>query len=211
MQFTVSSILLALLSGVVAGVASYFASYAKVRGELRAATEDMRQGLANLAMTTRTVETEKSRIAADALLASDKRKTVYALAIAAQSLIHSMCWLAWDASTRHEVRKTAAELYDTEAHKLLPELFSQLAVLRLVDPELHARAFTQATELVLLDVKFGEAVVLGETDNSGAARRLSTLYDTANELQFRITGLFDGEALADDRRAAELTVVSHRL
>jgi hypothetical protein len=211
MEFTVSSILLALFSGVVAGIACYFASYAKVRGELRAATEDMRQSLANLALTTRTVETEKARIAADALLESDKRKTVYALAIATQSLIHSMCWLAWDASTRREVRKTASDLYNAEAHKLLPELFSQLAVLRLIDPELHGRAFKQATELVLLDGKFGEAIVLSETDSLGAARRLSTLYDTANEMQFRITGLFDGETLADERRAAELTVVAHRL
>ena len=79
---------------------------------------------ANLAETTHTVETAKARVAADALLESDKRKTVYALAIATQSLIHSMCWLAWDASTRHEVRKTAADLYNAEAHKLLPELFS---------------------------------------------------------------------------------------
>lgn len=211
MEFTASSILLALLSGVVAGIASYFASYAKVRGELRAATEDMRQSLANLTMTTRTVETEKAKVAADALLESDKRKTVYALAIATQSLIHSMCWLAWDAGARREVRKTAGELYNAEAHKLLPELFSQLAVLRLVDPALHAQAFKQATELVLLDVRFGEAIVLSETDNPAAVRHLSKLYDTSNELQFRINGLFDGETLADERRAAELTVVAQRL
>ena len=170
----------------------------------------MRQSLANLTMSTRTVETEKARVAADALLESDKRKTVYALAIATQSLIHSMCWLAWDASTRRKVRETASELYNAEARALLPEVFSQLAVLRLADPALHAQAFRQATELVLLDASFGAAIVLSETDNPAAARRLSTLYDTANELQFRITGLFDGDTLAIERRAAELTVVTHR-
>ena len=167
-EFTASSILLALLCGIVAGIASYFASYAKVRGELRAATEDMRQSLANLSTATRTVETEKAKVAADALLESERRKTVYALAIATQSLIHSMCRLAWDAGARREVRKTAGELCNAEAHKLLPELFSQLAVLRLVDPS------------------------------------------SRPGIQARITGLFDGETLAVERSAAELTVVAQR-
>ncbi len=133
MEFSAASILLTLFTGAIAGLASYFGSYSKVKAEVRAATEDLRQTIRNLIETTRAVELEKARIAADASLASDQRKTVYALAVATQSLVHSMCWLSWDATTRGTVRVEITKLYDTEAHKLLPEIFGQLALLRLLE------------------------------------------------------------------------------
>jgi hypothetical protein len=66
--------------------------------------------------------------------------TLGGLPATAQSLVHSMCWFSWDAKSRGTVRPDMSKLYDTEAHKGIPELFGELAVLRLLDKELHARA-----------------------------------------------------------------------
>lgn len=192
MEFSGSGIVMALFTGVVAGLASYFSAYGKVKAEIRAATEDLKHTLANLAATTRVVELERARVAADAALASDRRKTLYALVSATQSLIHSMCWLSWDAAARNNVRPDLAKAYDAEAHKLLPEIFSQLAVLKILDEGLHARVYPFATELTRLDVEFGEAIVAAEIDVAGAAKRLRDLFQRAHDLQFDVNTLFGG-------------------
>jgi hypothetical protein len=202
MEFSASSILTTIFTGVVAGLAGYFASYAKVKAEVRAATEDLRQTIQNLTATTRAVELEKARIAADASVASDKRKTVYALASATQSLIHSMCWLSWDTKTRLTMNTEMASAYNAEAHRLLPEIFSQLAVLRLLDPDLHERAYRYASKLTALDVLFGEAIIAGENDRQAGVEALTRLYSNSNEVQFEVDKLFGGQlkisALGED-------------
>ena len=182
MDFTASSILFTVFTGLVAGFGSYFGAYAKMKGEVRAATEELRQTLENLRATTRTVELEKARIAADSALESDRRKAIYALATATQSLLHSMCWLSWDAAARNLVRADLAKMYDSEAHKLLPEMFGQLAVLKLLDPPLHEKTSAYVAKLVKLDVRFGEAIVASERDDAGAARALTDLHAASLQL-----------------------------
>jgi len=192
MEFSAGGIVLSLFTGLVAGLASYFGAYSKVKAEVRAATEDLRQTIMNLTATTRAVELEKAKIAADSSLASDQRKAIYALATATQTLIHSMCWLSWDAKTRDTVRADIAKAYDVEAHKLLPEIFSQLALLKILDEGLHSRAYPYATDLAELDVQFGEAIVVSETDMEAATAKLKRLFAKSNELQFNIDTLFGG-------------------
>lgn len=193
MQFSPESILLALFTGLITGLASYFGAYVKVKAEVKAATEDLRQTIQNLTETTRAVELEKARIAADTTLAGDKRKTLYAFATATQSLVHSMCWLSWDAKTRGNVRIEIAKQYDEEAHKLLPEIFSQLAVLRLLDKELHSSAYEHASRLTKLDVEFGEAIIAAENNNSEGTKMLGGLHKKSAALQFDIDTLFGGK------------------
>ena len=129
-----------------------------------------------------------------------------------------MCWLSWDAKTRGLARPEMMKAYDLEAHKLLPEIFSQLALLRLLDSDLkarayprspdanqqapehpplldadmHTRAYPFATRLAQLDVEFGEAIVLADTDATLGAAALRDLYWKANDLQFAIDELFGG-------------------
>lgn len=182
MEFTATSILMALFTGVVAGISSYFASYGKVKAEVRAATEDLRQTIEILRETTRAAEVEKARIMVEATLASDLRKSVYALASASQSLVHSMCWISWDARARHVVRADLSRMYDAEVHKLMPEIFGQMAVIRLLDSNLHARAYSFVEKLTRLDVDFGNAIVLSETDVAAATERLKELHEFALEL-----------------------------
>jgi len=191
--FTPESIALALFTALIAGLGTYLSAYAKLKGEVRAAREDLKQTILNLSETTRTVELEKAKIAADAALASDQRKAIYALATSTQTLIHSMCWLSWDAKTRRAVRSDMTRAYDNEAHRLLPEIFSQLALLKILDENLHSRAYPYASELARLDVRFGEAIVLSETNPSAGTEKLSALFEISNELQFDIDTLFGGK------------------
>jgi hypothetical protein len=216
MEFTPSDITLALFTGLIAGLSSYFAAYSKVKAEVRAATEELTQTIRNLTATTRAVEVEKAKISAHSALMSDQRKAVYALSTATQSLIHSMCWLSWDTRIRGLARPEMMKAYDIEAHKLLPEIFSQLALLRLLDSDLqarkypslldtdsqmpatpllldadlHTRAYPFAARLAQLDVEFGEAIVLADSDATLGAAALRNLYQKANDLQFAIDELF---------------------
>lgn len=193
MAFSAESILLALFTGVIAALASYFGAYSKVKAEVRAATEDLRQTVENLRATTRAVELEKSKIATDSALAAEQRKAIYALATAMQMLTHSMCWLSWDVKTRNTVRPDVAKAYDSEAHKILPEVFSQLALLRILDVELHSRAYPYASQLAALDVKFGEAIVVADRDVDAAIPLFESLFVRTNELQYDIDSLFGGK------------------
>jgi hypothetical protein len=194
MDFSPASILLTIFTGIVAGFASYFGSYSKVKGEVRAATEDLRQTIQNLTETTRAIELEKAQIAASASLASDHRKAVYALAIATQAFVHSMCWLSWDAKIRGTVRAEMTKQYDTEAHRLLPEIFGQLALLRLLDQDLHSRAYPYAWNLASLDVEFGLAIVLAERDEAAGVEKFRSLFTQSTTLQNEIDQLFGGTA-----------------
>lgn len=190
MDFTAPSILLTLFTGLMAGFGSYFGAYSKVKGEVRAATEDLRQTIVNLRATTHAVELEKAQIAAQSALASDQRKAVYALAIATQSLVHSMCWLSWDSRARGLVRTDLARMYDVEVHKLMPELFGQLAVIRMLDEPLYCKAHTYVARLVQLDVAFGQAIVAAESDSAAAARTLADLHEISLQLGAEAESVF---------------------
>jgi hypothetical protein len=90
MEFSASSIILAIFTGLISGLASYFGAYTKVKAELRAATEDLEQTIQNLVRVTRAAELEKAKIASDSAIALDQRRTLYALVSATQSMTHSI-------------------------------------------------------------------------------------------------------------------------
>lgn len=179
MEFTAQSIIMTVFTGIVAGLSGYFGAYAKVKAEVRAATEGLRQTIENLRETTRAVEDEKARIMVESALESDLRKAVYALATATQSLVHSMCWLSWDAQVRHIVRADLSRMYDAEAHTLIPQIFGQMAVIKLLDSSLHARAYPFVEKLLGLDVAYGHAIALAESDVAAGTARLVELHGSA--------------------------------
>src|SRR5882724_1287754 len=122
MTFTFDSILLSLFTALVAGLGSYFGFYVKGKAELRAATEDLKEYIANQVALTKAIEGEKLEVATRGAVASETRTCIYSIVAAIQSLAHSMCWLGWDAGQRKTLRKTLAEQDDTEAHKVQPEI-----------------------------------------------------------------------------------------
>jgi hypothetical protein len=183
----------ALFTGIVAGLAAYVASYSKMRGELRAATEDLEQTIRNQTATIRATELEKAKVEAVAAMAADQRKAIYALAFACQSLAHSMCWLSWDTANRGRIREELVCMYDAEVHRLLPEIFGQLAVLKLLDPDLHARAYEYASKLAALDVQFALAAIDGEKASRAGVERFKLLAAETRDLQVEIDALFGGE------------------
>lgn len=188
-----SGTLSALIAGVIGGLTAYLASYSKVRGELRAVTEELEQTIRTQTTIIRATESERAEVTAHASLAADQRKAVYALAIASQSLVHSMCWLSWDAANRGVIRKELVELYDAEVHRLLPEIFGQLAVLRILDPDLHSRGYEYASKLVAMDVQFALAAIAGEKDAVAGIERFTELSGQTSNLQIGIDALFGGE------------------
>lgn len=178
-MYTEQSLIWTMISGIIAGLGGYLGSYIKVKAEVRAATDSLRQTIENLRETTRTVEIEKARILAESTLESDLRKAVYGLAATTQSLLHSMCWLSWSAQVRHLVKPDLSTLYDAEAHKLVPEIFGQMAVIKLLNKDLHARATPFVQRILALDVDYGNAIVIAETDGAAGTARFVELHDVA--------------------------------
>jgi len=192
MEFTPESILLSLFTSLVTGVGSYFAVYVKGKAELRAATEGLKRYIANQAELTRAVETEKLKISTEGAIGTEARKCLYSLVAAVQSLLHSMCWLGWDTLQRSTTRAALMELYDAEAHKLQPEILAQQALLMRLDPPLYLRSRECIAELFRLDVGFGEAIVLSETDQHAAVESLTRLYYQALSLKEDVDTAFRG-------------------
>jgi hypothetical protein len=179
MEFAPESILMGLFTGIVGGLIGYLGSYANAKGQVRAATEDLRQTTANLRQTTHAIEAVKARITADSTLESDLRKAVYELATASHSLVHSMCWLSWSAQARGFTRADLSQQYDAEAHKLIPEILGRMAVIKLIDDSLYEGAFEFVEEMQVVDVRYGNAVVLSETDPSAGTVGLAQLHGEA--------------------------------
>jgi hypothetical protein len=182
MEFTPESILMTIFVGVVGGLTGYLGSYANAKGQVRAATGDLHQTLTNPGKTTHAIEAVKARITADSTLESDLRKAVYELATASHSLVHSMYWLSWSARTRGLTRADLSQQYDVEAHKLIPEILGRMAVIKLIDDSLYEGAFEFVEEMQVLDVRYGDAIVLSETNPSAGTAGLAQLHNEANVL-----------------------------
>jgi hypothetical protein len=82
--------------------------------------------------------------------------------------------------------------YDGEVHKCLPEIFAQLAVLRLFDADLHARAYESISRLSTLDAQVGMALLKAETDNAAAIDEMSNVHEQSLLLYREIDFLFGG-------------------
>jgi hypothetical protein len=190
MSFTPESIALSLFTAVVAGLGSYVGFYVKAKAELRAAKEDLKDYISNQIELTSAVENEKLKVAIAGALAVEARQCIYALIAALQSLLHSMCWLAWDATNRKVVRKELAVLYDSEAHKGSPEIMARQTLLFRLDPPLYQRSKQMIDMLWALDVRFGEAIVLSEKDESAAVSLLSGLLHETLALKSQLDDAF---------------------
>lgn len=198
MAFSAESILMSLFAALVAALGSYFASYSKVKGELRAAREDLERSITGQIASTMAHETAKLEVATKGALEADARKCIYALVSAVQGLVHSMCWLSWDAGQRKQVRRALSESYDLESHKLQPEIMAQQALLMRLDRRLHERARPSIEKLFRLDVRFGEAIVCSESDEAAALKLLGILFIESQGLKEELDAAFLGQPTGSD-------------
>lgn len=159
--------------------------YLKPKAELQAATEDLKNYIANQVEVTRAIESEK-------LNAAETRRCVYSLVSAAHTLAHSMCWLRWDVEQRKSVRRELADLYNSEAHKAIPEILSQHLTLSRLDADLYLKSADAIRSLIELDGKFGEAIVRSEEDAPGAITRICDLFEESQILEQQLVRAFIG-------------------
>jgi hypothetical protein len=159
--------------------------YAKPKAELQAATEDLKNYISNQVQLTRAVEAEK-------LNAAETRKCVYSLVSAAHTLAHSMCWLRWDVDQRKSVRREIADLYNSEAHKAIPEILSQHLILSRLDSELYLKSADAIRSLIELDAKFGEAIVRSEGSEPNAIAQICNLFEESQVLEQQLVKAFIG-------------------
>jgi len=190
MVFTAESILLSLFTALIAGIGSYFGYYVKARAELKAATEDLKQHIANQAEATRTIECEKLSVATEGTMGAEARQCIYSLVSALQCLLHSMCWIGWDTAFRRTVRADLAKLYDSDAHRLLPEISARQAVLSRLDSQLLLNTDSYIRKLFQHDVCIGEAIVLSETDMPAAVAAMADLFEQSSDLKIEIDNAF---------------------
>jgi hypothetical protein len=199
MQFSPESILLALFTGIGAGIGAYIAAYMKGKGELKAATEGLATFVDNQKALTRAQEDEKLKIATQGALASETRKCVYALVVACQGLIHSMCWLAWHTKEKSDISLNFLQSYDEEAHKLLPEILAQQTVLAHLDHTLYDNSKECVDKIFSLDLGFGNATILARENPEAAVLRLRELYAEAIILSNNLSETFSQHGVATSR------------
>ena len=179
-----SDFLLALVGGLLGGsfLTAYIAAFWKTKGELKAATKGLTQYIDNQVALTRALEDEKLRVATQGALAFETRKTLYELVVACQSLLHSMCWLAWHAKATKELTDDQLRSYDEEAHKFLPQVLAQQTVLAHLDWTLYSASKSCVENLFVLDVDFGNTIALSKRDPVAAVTAFEQLHRKATLL-----------------------------
>jgi hypothetical protein len=197
----------ALISTVFGVLAGWIGAYLKVKAENFATKEEFDQALGRLAASTRTVGEENARIARDTALAAELREAVRQFAVAAGALIHSMCWLTWDCIYRKRVDAKMVGGYDEEAHRQLPIIMAQLAVIAMLSRDAHAKLSPFADEIIALDARVGAAMV-GEEREAGSQREVvEACYADSGDLEDRfrhgVADLFHDDAGATPRVPAE--------
>jgi hypothetical protein len=186
MEFTAPSILFSVFAALIAAFGAGLTSYMTSKAAVRAATEDITKVLEKLREETKVVEATKQEIAIAAALQTDLIRAVYGWMAAAQSLLHSMCWLAWDAKERGTASAALCSSYNMETHKLIPELLAQSATIRLIRMRCYSALEAHLNELFKLDAEFGKTILLAETDARGAAAIFGRLYLRSSDLTYRI-------------------------
>jgi hypothetical protein len=177
--------LIAMISAVVGLLSGWIGAYLKVKGENLATKEDFLETVRQLKENTRTVEEVKEFFEKRSSLASELRNAVRQFAIAAGGLIHSVCWLTWDCSARRKINFELSHSYDDEAHKFLPEIVAQLALIAMLNREAHTKLAPLAEEIFRLDVDVANAVVRGETNLEQALKELQELLSRGSDLEKR--------------------------
>jgi hypothetical protein len=182
-----------LTSAAGALAAAYFTAYAKRRAESLATKHDFAEGLRQLSDTTRTVEKIKLEADARKALDSELRTALQAFTTSLATLLHSMCWLTWDAQARGCFNRALANGYDREAHEVMPVIAGQLALIASYDMTLHDQLAPLAADAFELDAAIGSAIVACERNESDGLPKLASKHSLAQametDLRLRISNI----------------------
>jgi hypothetical protein len=175
----------ALIAAVFGVLTGWIGAYLRVRAENFATRQEFDQALQRLAENTRTVGEENAKIARRASLDSELRDAVRQFAVAAGGAIHSMAWLTWDCVQRRRVDAAMVTAYDAEMHRLFPTIVAQLAVIGMLDREVHGRLEPFGDEIVALDADLSSTIVAEEEDPGSRAEELRRRHEAAADLEER--------------------------
>src|SRR5262245_18474031 len=192
MQFTPESIALALFTGVVGALGAYFGAYVKPKAELKAATEDLKQYIANQVALTAAIEGEKLQKAISGAVASESRQCINSLVRSAHSLAHSICWLQWDVAHRQAINREMAQQYNVEAHKAIPELLAQQQILSSLDSTMYHRSKAAIDSLMELDAKVGRLILKSEGNQLQSSKQMSELFEEVQSTGAKLQEAFLG-------------------
>jgi hypothetical protein len=101
----------------------------------------------------------------------------------AGGMLHSICWLTWDSKMRKRLDTEMAKGYDLEAHKLSPQIVSQLAVIAMLDRRVHEKLGPLADGIFRLDAAVGNAVIETERDSASGLESLTAIHHEASEFE----------------------------
>jgi hypothetical protein len=175
----------AVIAAIFGAVTGWVGAYLKVKAENYATKEEFDEALQRLAENTRTVGEENAKIARRAALDSELREAVRQFAVAAGGLIHSMAWLTWDCVERKRISATMVAAYDQEVHRLSPTIVAQLAVIAMLDREVHEKLSPFADEIFGVDLGLSNAIVAEEQTPGSPEDALRTWYAAATDLEGR--------------------------
>jgi hypothetical protein len=192
MTFTLESIALTLFAGLIAALGAFLGAYVKPKAELRAATEDLKQYIANQVALTAAIEGEKLQKTISGAVASESRQCIYSLVRSAHALAHSICWLQWDVTQRRAIDRKLADQYNEEAHKAIPELLAQQQILSRLDSDTYHRSSAAVDSLIALDARIGELILKSEGDQLEASRQMEALFDEVQSTGAKLQNAFLG-------------------
>ncbi|MFN7961385.1 MAG: hypothetical protein U0002_08950 [Thermoanaerobaculia bacterium] len=177
--------ILGATSGVLGILVGWLVAYARVKGENLATKEDFAAILRQTEANTRAIEAARASVARQHTLDAELRQAVFVYTKALTSLLHSICWLTWDAKVRGRVDQGLARNYDSEVHRLSPDMVGQLAVISMLHPEVHRRLAPYSSQVFALDVDVASALVLTEQNLESGLADLTDCHRRANELEER--------------------------
>jgi len=176
-----------------------------VRAENYATKEEFSEALERLAQNTRTVGEENARVARRTALESELREAVRQFTVAAGSAIHSMSWLTWDFDQRRHVNEQLTSDYDAEMHQLFPTIIAQLAVIAMLNRDVHQKLAPFAEQIIELDGALSSAMI-GEERKVGShsevlARCRATAVDLETAFRRGVANLFPDDARRSPSKA----------
>lgn len=177
------ALLLAAASSTLGMTGGYLAAYLKIKAEHLATKEDFQETLRQVRQNTTTVEEVKAAIETETTLKSELRQAVKEFTVGAGGMLHSICWLTWDCKMRKRLNDEMVRSYDIEAHKLSPQIVSQLAVIAMLNPEVHEKLGPLADRIFRLDAAVGNAVIETERDSASGLKLLTTIHHEASEFE----------------------------
>lgn len=178
--------LTSIIAALVGLLSGWVAAYLKVKGENLATKEDFAEALKRLEENTKAVESVRFEISRRTNIDTELRASVKQATTAIGALVHSICWLTWDCVERKRLDREMVKRYDDEAHRLMPEVIGQLAVIAMLRSEIHGRLAPLADEVIELDAEVGHGVVRGEQDLQDGLKELGRCHERGMALERRV-------------------------